>query len=144
MPATLARKCTDTALGLFHVESYTEANKSYNVTLEADGRDTCSCMAFVMTRGKAMKRHRERTGFDLEDPLALPEVTCKHIQGLRATRNGCGWTSDSKEQHEYEAICPKCFADTEVYDQRDPETVDLDELMADFLALKKKLKQARA
>jgi hypothetical protein len=143
MPATLARKCTDTALGVFHCESMTDQGKFYDVLLDPDGRNTCTCIAFAMRRNKLVKQYREANR-ELADPLTLDECTCKHIQALQSQKSGCGWTSDSDEQHEYEAICPRCFADTEVYDQRDPETVDLDELMKDFLALKKKLKTANA
>jgi hypothetical protein len=108
--ATIALKCSDTALGLFHCESFTHQGKSYDVVLDSDNRNTCTCMAFA----------------------------------LKIRNGGCGWTSESKEKNEYPNICPRCYAKTETYDTRDPETVDLDELMADFLALKKKLKKARA
>lgn len=134
MPATIARKCTETAVGFFHCESMSEAKKFYDVYLDIDGKNTCSCIAF------AIKKNR----LGGNDAIGTPECTCKHIQALQSTRSGCGWTSDAKEQHEFETVCPRCFADTEVYDTRDPETVDLDELMKDFLALKKKLKQAKA
>lgn len=135
MSATLARKCTKTASGWFHCESMTQKNKSYDVFLDPDkGKNTCTCIAFVMKRNKL-------GGLEA---IGTPECTCKHIQALQAAKSGCGWTSDAPEKHEYPGICPRCFDDTEVYDQRDPETVDLDELMKDFLALKKKLKKATA
>lgn len=134
MTALLARKCTKTAVGFFHCESMTTKNKSYDVYLDPEGRNTCTCVAFVMRRNKL-------GGLSA---IGTPDCTCKHIQALQAQRSGCGWTSDSEEQHEYDAICPRCFDNTEVYDTRDPETVDLDELMKDFLALQKKLKKAKA
>lgn len=134
--ATLARKCSDTAVGIFHLESFDPKNKGkfYDVTLDVAGRNTCTCVAFMMKRNKlgGLKA------------IGTPDCTCKHIQALLAERGGCGWTSDAKEQHEYETVCPRCYANTEVYDTRDPETVDLDELMKDFLALKKKLKKVNS
>lgn len=132
--ATIALKCSDTALGLFHCESFTNHNKSYDVILDADGRNTCTCVAFVMKRNKM-------GGLSA---IGDPNCTCKHIEALKVRNGGCGWTSESPDKHEYPNICPRCYAKTETYDTRDPETVDLDELMADFLALKKKLKKANA
>ena len=132
--ATRARKCTDTAVGWFHCESMSDRNKSYDVFLDAEGKNTCTCIAFAIKRNK----------LGGAEAIGTPECTCKHIQALHFRNSGCGWTSDSVEKHEYEGICPRCFADTEIYDTRDPETVDLDSLMADFLALKKKLKKANA
>lgn len=138
--ATLSRKCTDTAVGWFHCQSFTDAKKSYDVYLDAEDRNTCTCIAFAIKRNKVASLN----GITADEAMDLDECTCKHILALKSDRSGCGWTSDSKEKHEYETVCPRCFADTEVYDTRDPETVDLDELMADFLALKKKLKKARS
>lgn len=134
MTATLARKCSKTAVGFFHCESFKDQGKFYDVYLDIDGKHTCSCIAFAIKKNK----------LGGNDAIGTPECTCKHIQALQSREGGCGWTSDSKEQHEYDAICPRCFDNTEVYDTRDPETVDLDELMADFLALQKKLKKAKA
>jgi hypothetical protein len=131
-----ATKCSDTAIGLFHCESMTDEGKFYDVVLEADGRNTCTCIAFVMKRNKL-------GGLSA---IGTPACTCKHIQALQARNGGCGWTSESKEKQEYPNICPRCYAkaETYAYDTRDPKTVDLDELMADFLALQKKLKKARS
>lgn len=126
-----ARRCTSTPVGSYRVASETTANKSYDLVIDEYGRNTCTCVAFAIKRNKL-------GGLDA---IGTPECTCKHIRAMLETRGGCGWNSLTGETPEFETVCPRCYEDTEVYDPRDPEDVDLDELMADFLALSKKLKK---
>ncbi len=132
--AILSRRCTTSAVGMYHCESFTNHNKSYDVVIDSQGRDTCTCVAFVMKRNKL-------GGLSA---IGTPECTCKHIRALKSEKRGCEWTSDTGATPEIETVCPNCYADTEEFDTRDPATVDLDELMADFLVLQKKLKKARS
>lgn len=128
--AKLERRCGSSAIGNFTVESHTNKKKTYDLRITEDGRNTCTCIAFAMKRNK----------LGGNSAIGNPECTCKHINALLATRNACGWTSVEGEKAKFETVCPRCFHDTEEFDPRDPETIDLDELMQDFLALSKKLK----
>jgi hypothetical protein len=126
----LPRRCTASAVGLHRLESFTSADKSYDVHIDTDGKNTCTCVAFVMKRNKL-------GGLTA---IGTPDCTCKHIEAVLWTK-GCGWDSDTGEEPQFEAVCPRCYNDTETYDPRDPNTIDLDELMADYLALSRKLER---
>lgn len=128
---TVALRCTSsTAFGSHSVASHTEKKKKYSVTIDNFGNNTCTCIAFVMKRNKM-------GGLSA---IGDPELTCKHIQALLAVRGGCGWSSLLvDEEAKFGKVCPRCYNDTEEYDTRNPEDVDLEELMADFLAISKKL-----
>lgn len=129
----LAKRCTSTPFGAHTVSSHTDNKKSYTVIIDENGHNTCTCIAFAMKRNKL-------GGYSA---IGTPECTCKHINAFLAARAGCGWNSLTGEAQQVETICPRCYEYVEEYDTRDPDDVDLDELMADFLAIQKKLKGAK-
>lgn len=126
----LARRCTSSPVGRHRVESMTQANKKYDLTIDEFGKHTCSCPAFAFKRNKM-------GGLSA---LGQPGCSCKHVDAFIAVNNGCGWNSTTGETPQVVTICPRCFNDTEEYSTEDPSTVDLDDLMARYKALQQRLK----
>lgn len=131
MPSdTIAYRCSSNPIGVFNAESMTNANKMYTVQITENGMNTCTCIAFAMKRNK----------LGGNSAIGTPECTCKHIQAILLTRSACGWSSTLTDEPSKFGVCPRCYNDTEIYDTRDPSTIDLDELMEDFKRLQKKIK----
>lgn len=131
MAVDYARRCTSTPFGRHIAASQNPKtkNKRYDVLIDDRGKHTCTCVAFVMKRNKM-------GGLTA---IGTAGLSCKHIDALLAVHGGCGWNSTTGEIPQFETVCPRCYNDTEFYDPRDPDDIDLDELMASFLAMSKKL-----
>ena len=128
------RRCSSSPAGLYNIQSYNPKTpkKQYTVRLTEDGQNRCTCVAWAIKKNKL--------GGDTA--IGTLACTCKHIQALLTTNPGCGWNSVDGETPQFETVCPRCYNDTEIYDlPRDIKDVDLDVLMADFLALAKRLRK---
>lgn len=128
----MAKRCTLSPIGVHYVDSDT-SNKTYEVTIRTDGKNTCNCTGFVTKRNK------------LGGLVALgqPDCTCKHVKGVLAS-HGCGWTDDQDDAApaQYPRICPQCSSPSEEYDPPAPAKIDdemLNDAMAGLLALRERM-----
>lgn len=128
----MAKRCTLSPIGAHYVESDT-SNKTYEVTIRADGKNTCNCIGFVTKRNKL-------GGLVA---LGMPDCTCKHIKSIVATA-GCGWSDEHDAvAQQYPNVCPVCASTTEQYDPPLPAKLDddmLNDAMAGLLSLRERMK----
>lgn len=124
------RRCTQTAFGMHHMQSDSNADKDYLVQIDPHGEHVCTCVNFAITRNKWKKQGK--TGYQ-----------CKHIKRALEKR-GCDWSSETSDlRHKYEVVCPKCLAPTEEY-YESPKNVTDEDVESTIASMREQLKELRA
>lgn len=129
--------CSRHLIGDATIQSASNPNKTYVVSVKPDGAGaaTCTCPNYAIQRNKLKKQGR--------DDLAST-YQCKHIKGLLQTQ-GCDWTENNPLTAKFSTVCPKCYAPTETYHPTpdDPTEEELDQAVQSIQAWRAKLLRAR-